>query len=302
MGDISLSRALEEYKEVYLASRNYSQRTRVEYLNDIEDLIHFLQQLGLKDAKDIGLPQLERYLAELDHRGNAGSTRKRKVISIRSFLWYLCQERYIRVDLAKKLIPPFSETRSIRYLTGVEYERLLGAASCNHRDYALLQLLLQTGIKLLELTRLTTNDVDLSPSQSISDSGFLRISRSESKGARTISLNFIASNALRNFLKERSITKNMSLFANRFGEPLGSRGVEKILKKYLDRVGIMKANIQSLRHTFGVYQIANGVDPATIQEIMGNKSPQSILPYIAVVREMKYELLDIRLPNISREE
>src|SRR5258706_5467170 len=120
MGDVTLRQALEKYKEIYLASRNYSQRTRVEYLNDIEDLIHFLEQDGLTDAKNVGLPQLERYLAELDHRGNAGSTRKRKVISIRSFLWYLYQERYIRTNLAKKLIPPFSEDHSPRYLTKFE--------------------------------------------------------------------------------------------------------------------------------------------------------------------------------------
>ena len=85
---MSLKDALDEYKNIYLASRNFAQRTRVEYLNDIEDLIRFLEQLGIKEVNGIGLPQLERYLAELDHRGIAGSTRKRKVVSIRSFLWH----------------------------------------------------------------------------------------------------------------------------------------------------------------------------------------------------------------------
>src|SRR6266496_5730275 len=175
MGDITLSQALEEYKKIYMAARNFAQRTRVEYLNDLEDLIQFLEQLGIKEVKDIGLPQLERYLAELDRRGIVGSTRERKVVSIRSFLWYLYQDRYISTNISKRLIPPFANASSPRYLTKSEYERLLAAAVHNPRDFALIQLLLQTGIKLSELTGLTVNDVEL-PSRALpemKDIGYL---------------------------------------------------------------------------------------------------------------------------------
>jgi len=152
MGEITLKQALDEYEKIFMASRNFAQRTRVEYLNDLDDLIKFLGQLGIKVVRGIRLPHLERYLAELDHRGFAGSTRKRKVVSIRSFLWYLYQDRYIATNLAKRLIPPFAEAKSLRYLTKPEYERLLRACAHNSRDYALIQLLLQTGIKLSHLS------------------------------------------------------------------------------------------------------------------------------------------------------
>ena len=104
MGEITLRKALNDYKIVYMPSRNFAQRTRVEYLNDLKGLIQFLEQLGLKEVKHIGLPQLERYLAELDNREIAGSTRKRKVVAIRSFLSFLYQDEYISVNLAKRLI------------------------------------------------------------------------------------------------------------------------------------------------------------------------------------------------------
>src|SRR5919106_5922164 len=123
MGGITLRKALDDYKIVYMPSRNFAQRTRVEYLNDLEDLIQFLEQLGLKEVKDIGIPQLERYLAELDYREIAGSTRKRKVVAIRFFLSYLYQDEYIGIDVAKLLIPPFAEIKSPRYLTKPEYVR-----------------------------------------------------------------------------------------------------------------------------------------------------------------------------------
>jgi len=190
MGDITLRKALDEYKEVFMASRNFAERTRVEYFNDLEDLIRFLEQLGLKEIGDIELPQLERYLAELDRRGLAGTTRKRKVVSIRSFLGYLYQDGYISTNLSKRLIPPFAEAKSPRYLTKSEYERLLEAASNDPRDYALVQLLLQTGIKLSELTRLTLNDIEI-PSTNLTeteDVGFLHILGSGSKKGRVIPL------------------------------------------------------------------------------------------------------------------
>ena len=68
MGEITLRKALDDYKIVYMPSRDFAQRTRIEYINDLEDCIQFLEQLGLKEVKDIGLPQLERYLAGIEHR------------------------------------------------------------------------------------------------------------------------------------------------------------------------------------------------------------------------------------------
>ncbi|SRR5258706_888835 len=287
MEDITLRLALEKYKEIYLASRNYSPRTRIEYVNDIEDLIRFLEHLGLKEVKNIGLQQLEQYLAELDHRGNVGPTRKRKVVSIRSFLWYLYHDRYIRINLANSLISPFTEDEAPRYLTKLEYKGLLETASYHARDFAIIQLLLQTGIKLSELTGLTISDIELPPVilPTIASTGLLRVFGGRSKRTRVIVLNPMACSALKKFLQERTGQSCMTLFINRFGVALGPRGVEKILKKYLSKAAIRNASVQSLRHTFAIHQIAKGRNPKIIQEILGNKTSESIGIYVSLVKE-----------------
>jgi site-specific recombinase XerD len=289
MGEITLRKALDDYKIVYMPSRNFAQRTRTEYLNDLEDLIQFLEQLGLRDVKDIGLPHLERYLAELDNREIAGSTRKRKVVAIRSFLSFLYQDEYISVHLAKRLIPPFAEIKTPRYLTKPEYERLLQAASHSPRDFALIQLLLQTGIKLSELTQLTINDVDL-PSEVVpgqNDNGYLHIKGRERQKARVLRLNQKACLALDKHLKLRPDTNTLALFTNRFGEPLGPRGVEKILKKYVTQVRITDASVQTLRHTFGTHHAAKDTPLETIQAAMGVRDPRSMTIYVALARELR---------------
>jgi site-specific recombinase XerD len=262
MGEITLRQALEEYKNIYIASRNFAERTRVEYLNDIQDLIHFLEQANLKEVKDIGLPQLERFLAELDRRGFAGSTRKRKVVSIRSFLWYLYQDGYISLNLSKRLIPP------------------------NPRDFALIQLLLQTGIKLSELINLTVQDVELPTdiSSEMKNVGYLHVTGSKTKKGRVIPLNSKVCVCLANYFNKRNMISSQALFTNRDSEVLGARGVEKIVRKYMLQAGVVDASVQSLRHTFGIHHIISGATVKMIKEVMGYRDSRGVNIYKAIVK------------------
>jgi len=246
-----------------------------------------LEKLDLKVVRDIELPQLERYLAELDRRGLAGTTRKRKVVSIRSFLSFLYHDEYMSTNLASRIIPPFAEAKSPRYLTKSEYERLLEAASHDPRDYALIQLLLQTGIKLSELARLTVNNVVLPSAVSLeaTEVGYLQISGSKSKKGRTVPLNSKASISLVDYFKGRKVTPDSPLFTNRFGENLSPRGAEKIVNKYMHRAGIRDASVQSLRHTFGIQHILSGAKLKVIQEVMGYRDSRTISVYFYLVKD-----------------
>ena len=69
MGEMTLHKALEEFKNVYLPARNYAFRTRKEYANDLNELVKFLEQIGISRVGDIALIHLERYLAQLDQKG-----------------------------------------------------------------------------------------------------------------------------------------------------------------------------------------------------------------------------------------
>lgn|SRR5574341_298784 len=284
MGGITLREGLEFYEDIYIASRNFSQRTRVEYINDLENLIRFLEQLDIKRVEQLSLQHLERYLAELDHRGIAGSTRKRKVVAIRSFLWYLYQDRYLRTNIGRQLIPPLAEAKSPKYLTESECKRLLDVSAGHTRDFAIIQTLLRTGIKLSELTSLAVNDVEppIGPSK-IRRSGYLHVRASERKKARLVPLNSEACFALSAYIGSRPSAISPALFINRFGSPLSPRGVEKIIMKYLDSAGISNLNVQSLRHTFAIRQLAQGMDTAIVQKWLGYEDARSMSSYIALV-------------------
>lgn len=288
MGEMTLKEAVEEYKSVFLPARNFSSRTRVEYVNDVEDLVSFLERSGINRVREITVPGVERYLADLDQRGIAGTTRKRKVVVTRSFLKFLYENRNFSTNLSARIIPPKADFKNPRFLTEVEYNHLLGVCAQSPRDFSIIQLLLQTGIKLSELTRLTVKDIELPDElfMDMKEGGNLHISGSERQKERIIPLNDKACEALNEYLKIRPQTSSPSLFINRFREALTPRGVEKLLSKYFEHADIEGANVQSLRHTFGVHHVARGTDIKVVQEVMGLKSIRSASLYLSLAREV----------------
>jgi site-specific recombinase XerD len=95
MEEMTLQEALNEYKNVYVAYRNFADRTRVEYLSDLENFVKFLEKVGINHVKENALPIIQQYVANLEQQGFASLTRKRKVVAVRSFLLFLSQDGYI---------------------------------------------------------------------------------------------------------------------------------------------------------------------------------------------------------------
>ncbi len=286
--DLSLRHALDTYQSVYMASRNFAKRTRLEYTSDLEDLLEFLKTAGVTRLDQVTMPMLERYLADLDNRGQAGSTRRRKASSVRSFFSFLYRDGRLENNVALRLIPPRSEQKQPRVLTEQEYKRLLRACAHETRDAAIIELLLQTGIRLSELTGLTVNDIDL-PARIKRDPntvGLLHVRGGKGRKDRTLPLNYKACRGLRAYLGIRPQVEYHNLFINKFREPLGQRGVQKVVWKYLDEASIQGASVHSLRHTFGTHHVAKGTSLRTVQEALGHQDLKTTSVYVSLAREV----------------
>ena len=119
-----------------------------------------------------------------------------------------------------------------------EYTALLREAGHHPRDAAILELLLQTGIRLSELTALTIDDVSLPAKPSldpVNGYGLLRVRR---KGRRLqeLILNYKACRALKGYLRARPASAEPALFLTKYQEPITGRSVQKLMKKYAARV------------------------------------------------------------------
>jgi site-specific recombinase XerD len=269
-----------------MPSRNWAAKTRVNYRNDIADLLRFLEGRSKTDPNRVDLQDLEAYMAELDRRGYTGTTRRRKTSSIKSFFGFLKQYGYITNNVAEGLIPPAREYKEPRVLTTKEYQALLRACSHDIRDAAIIELLLQTGIRLSELARLTLDDVDLPKrvSRDPTDTGTLFV-YGKGRKERTISLNYKACKALKAWLKIRPNVDSSSLFVSKFLEPMSPRAYEYVVKKYLKEAGIKRASVHTLRHTFATHHVAKGTSLRTVQEALGHADLKTTSIYVQLARE-----------------
>lgn len=283
---LSWRQALTSFETFYMASRNLAARTRVEYRADLRQLADFLTQRGINNPAEVALAHLQAFLAWLDSKGYAGVTRRRKTASIKAFFGFLTNAGVCAHNPARRLIPPERAYSEPRYLTTQEYRALLAACAHHPRDAAIIELLLQTGIRLAEVARLTLNDVELPKriNQDPENTGNLFI-RGKGKRSRTLPLNHKACRALKAWLDVRPDIPDPALFVTRFREPLLARGVQRLVAKHLKAAGIDHASVHTLRHTFGTIHVAKGTDLRTVQAMMGHADLKATAIYVALAKQ-----------------
>lgn len=290
----TLQAALQQYQELYLASRNLAPRTRREYVNDLKDLIAFLgAKCGVAEAQQVEKRHLEEYLAELDRRGFTGATRRRKVASIRSLFGFLEDQGLVSQSPARKLAPPAREQRQPRVLTEAEYKRLQLAVAHSTRDAAIVELLLQTGLRLSELARLTVPDVEL-PAKVTRDKGNVGAVHVFGKGRkeRTVTLNYKACRAIKSYQAVRpKQAEGDFLFVSKFGKGLSPRAIQYAVEKYLKEANVQGASVHTLRHTFATHMVRKGTKLDVVRQALGHSSLKTTSVYVDLAREVMDEEL-----------
>jgi site-specific recombinase XerD len=227
-----------------------------------------------------------------DTRGYAGSSRRRKTYALKSFCAFLYRNDWTPKDISEDLIPPRAEQREPRVLSKAEYEGLLRACSHSPRDGAVVELLLQTGLRLSEVARLSLEDVQL-PGRIARDSDTLGRVHIVGKGRkeRWIPLNYKACRALKSWLDARDSVPSDALFITKFGKGLGPRAIQQLVGKYLDEAGIRGASVHTLRHTFATHHVAQGTSLRTVQEVLGHADLKTTSIYVQLAQEaVKREL------------
>lgn len=274
----SLEAALQLFLQE-LAARNLSANTIMAYRTDLHQFITWLQATDgtITRPGQVTKREITAYLAYLGGVGLSGVTRARKLASLRSFFQCLFENRLVAASPAGEVALPKKERKAIIYLRSEEYSRLLAAAGGNPRDYAILQLFLQTGIRVAELVGLRLADIDLAG----------RTLRIQGKGQkeRVMDLEKKAMVSLKSYLAARPASVDDHVFLNYQGQGLSDRGVKKLVEKYRGLAGIQKkVSCHSLRHTFATYKAERGVSAFQLKEWLGHSSLTMPLHYVHLGR------------------
>ncbi len=254
-----------------------------------------ISQVDDKMLRSLQLSDLYSYITWLAvSRKNAPSTRARRTSSLRTFFDYLTTKAHVlEENIAANLERPKILKRLPRYLSLEESRDLLNAASegeckLSTRDYAILTLFLNCGMRLSELCGINLADWREDTLTVLGKGG----------KERTIYLNGACIAALRNYLPDRIKPKSEhkeALFVSRIGTRLSPRAVENVIKKYLREAGIdsRRYSTHKLRHTAATLMHQYGeVDIRSLQTILGHASVATTEIYTHIDQRALHEAVE----------
>lgn len=254
-----------------------------------------ISKFSVSTLKKITLDDIHAFVSHLavDNKSKA-ATRARKVSTIRIFFKYLSEkERVLKNNPAQNLETPKLDKRVPKYLSLDDSKRLLDIAADENnrnkeRDFAIITLFLNCGMRLSELVGINTKDIDFSENK-------LTVIGKGNK-ERTIYLNKACINAINDYLTVRpregvkvdSKHSEKALFLSEQKRRISNRTVQYIVNKELSQAGLdpTKYSVHKLRHTAAtlMYQYGN-VDIRALQELLGHESISTTEIYTHVNNE-----------------
>lgn len=275
MKNIQLKDAHGQFKK-FLKDKSHSNSTIVAYGKDIEQLISFLEDLQKNQLHDVTKEDIEAFLAKMSKDGYTPKSISRKINSTRTFYRFLKVNEYVTDDPSLLVAHPKYQLAPPRILTPTEYRALRDAARNDPRMFAIIELLLQTGIRIGELANLKMSDVK-------KDS--LHIEPFEKHEERDVPLNKRAQEALERYMPTRPQTKNEHLFVTKSGRPFLVRNIRTSMERYFRLAEIKNAKVNDLRHTFVAHHLKQGASLVLLSKILGHKRLSTTERYLDFVGE-----------------
>jgi len=263
--------------------RNDSPHTVKAYGRDLASFEEFLDgYYGGSTWTWAGVDRLafRGYLADATRREWSKRTMARALSAFRSFYRFLNVHHGVEGNPARAVSTPKLEKRLPGYLDRGAMGRLFELAETragdgaveSARNRAMLELFYSTGMRLSELVGLDLDDVDL-----IADQALVR---GKGKKERLLPVGRPAVTALRQYLARRDAAAvpgrgadRAALFVNTRGRRLTPRGVQRIVRGFLDAVSEGRdVRTHSLRHSFATHLLDAGADLRAVQELLGHAS------------------------------
>ena len=301
---------LREYAHYMNTVMGNSEKTVCEYLLDLRTFFRFLHlresniqyskdefeqisisSLSISDITAVNSSDILEFIVfcniELE---NNPTTRMRKISSIRSFYRYAhAKKHYIDKNPAADIDAPKKKRTLPKYLSEGEAIKLLETVRADVtsktiiRDYTIISLFLNTGMRLSELVGLNLNSINREVSE-------LKVLGKGNK-ERIIYLNQAAADAIKAYLSVRLDpkyirTSDKALFLSKRQTRISNKTVQWVVYKYLDLAGLSNRglSVHKLRHTAATLMYQSGkVDIRVLKEVLGHEQLNTTQIYTHVV-------------------
>lgn len=261
----------------FLKDKKRSTATILAYGKDIDQLITYLDKQEVKNPADIKAESLQSFMDKLAKENYTAKSISRKTNSTKTFFKFLKTSSLISGDPATSLVHPKFENKPPRILSKMEYRALRDGARADIRMIAVIELLLQTGIRIGELAQIRVEDVNFN------DPTTIHVPPFEGTNERVVPLNKPAAEVVKKYLEIRPKTPSHALFVTKTGRPLLIRNIRTAIDRYFRIAGIKEAKVNDLRHTWVAHQLQSGVPMTMVSKLAGHKRLTTTERYLQFV-------------------
>ena len=264
-----------------LTSQGRSSATVLAYGKDIEQLGDFLKELGKSQPHEVSTKDLQSFMAKLHKEGYTPKSISRKTNSTKTFFRFLKVHEFITDDPALLLEHPKFEMKPPRILTKMEYRALRDSARDDLRISGIIELLLQTGIRIGELSRLKIADVKFSNG---GKAGEGHVPPGASSPDSLVPFMNDAYRAIPNYLNIRTQKKQQTVFITKNGRHLLVRNIRTAIDRNFKLAGIKDAKVNDLRHTFVAHHLMSGTSLVLVSKLAGHKRLATTEKYLNLIQ------------------
>lgn len=297
---ISLADAKIQFLRDVRGLAKQTQRWHRENLNALEKVL-VMQGLVIEDCRKLTVPFLKDHFVfyMLEELGLKVNTINGRIRSVRGLIQFLHREKYLPSDYSadwpvlkaeKVIIQAFSEEEIARLLRQPDQSTFTGL-----RDYTVMLLLLETGMRISELVGIQMADVH------IRDGNVLVHGKGSKQ--RLVPIQSKMRQALQKYTKERGNALTDALFVTIDNQPIAIGTIQKLIKRYGEqaRIANVRVSPHTFRHTMAKYYILAGGDIFSLQRILGHSSMETVRIYVEMfshdvnLQHSKFSFVEHRL-------
>ena len=281
--DVTVEDLLESYSQS-LTSQGKSPITIRDYLSNLRLFFRWYTQIYQAkriDVTEVSEIDLLSYRRDLQHKKRCKTaTINQHIAALRSFFSFLVHLGIVPSSVTANLKPlskPHLRAPSVpKHAQVLKLFRMVDQNSgIGKRDFAILQLFVQCGLRLSEVADIERSDIEITRRK-----GILRIVSGKGETPREIHLNKTARSSLLAYLEVRpNVADTKKLFISQLNRPLSRRSIYHLTKKYLTAAGMGDLSCHDLRHLFATNLYNRHKDILLVKEALGHQTLESTLRY-----------------------
>jgi len=258
-----------------LRTKGRSPSTVLAYRADLEQMLSFLQGKNIVTLDSVRQEHLEQFRDSLLAEKYTPKSVSRKLNAIKTFFRWLISENFTSTDPSQNVSHPKIESVPPKFLSPLEYRALRDVVRGDIRIAAIVEVILQTGMRISEIAALKLANVKALD---------VKVDAYATQPERTIPLNSPAKEALDAYVKMRPKTDSPFVFVSKNGKPLAVRNIRAAIDRYMQKADIPAYSVNDLRTTFIIENLKAGVDLVLLSQVSGHKRLSTTERYLELAQ------------------